>query len=126
MPHRATFGIAIATTLVACSPPVHDASSLAVAVGARYGATATRWDNHPDHVTLGLTLTDPRWTRLGPGADLPDSARSVARYTLGEIDKVPGLARPDSITVTIQTVNRGLLVFRETGSSGFAFASKDL
>lgn len=126
MPHRATLGIAIATTLVACASRVHDASSLAVAVAVRYGETSTRWGTHPDRVTLGLTLTDPRWTRLGPGADLPDSARAVARYALGEIDKTPGLARPDSILVTIQTVNRGMLVFRETGSSGFAFASEDL
>ncbi len=124
MPRRFTIGIAVA--LVACSPRVHDASSLAAAVAMRYGEADTRWTKSPDHLTMALTLTDRRWTRLGSAPGLRDSARAVARFALGEIDEAPGLARPDSILVTIRTVDRGVPLFRQTGSSGFGFASKDL
>ncbi len=118
--------VACAMFLAACSPRVHGASSLAAAVAMRYGEADTRWITSPDHLTMALTLTDRRWTAVRPGMGLRDSARAIARFALGEIDRTPGLARPDSIVVMIQTVDRGVLVFRQTGSSGFGFASKEL
>ncbi len=107
--------------LAACSPEVRDQSALAVQLTTQYGATNTTWVTHGATTRLELRLTDRRWRGLN--TVVPDSARVIAKFALAQLDEAN---RPDSIMVAIQTVNRGFLFFRETGSTGMAYATNEL
>lgn len=107
--------------LTACSDEVRDHSALAVQLAAQYGATTTEWVTNGPGRRLELRLTDNRWR--GPNAAAPDSARVIAKFALAQLDP---LNRPDSIMVTIQTLDRGFLFFRETESLRVAYAVGEL